>query len=167
MGGTTAKSCLIEHAEPELTDDFEVARVYRFKKGSGFPVTVPSVDLVEIGAGGGSIARVDELGLLKVGPDSAGAEPGPACYGRGGTQPTVTDADVLLGLLDPALLPRRRDAPRRRRRRPAAAAKVAEPLGRDRARHGRRRARARQPEHGRRRRACTPSSGAPTCAARR
>ena len=84
MGGTTAKSCLIEKREPELTNDFEVARMYRFKKGSGFPVTVPSVDLVEIGAGGGSIARVDELGLLKVGPDSAGAEPGPACYGRGG-----------------------------------------------------------------------------------
>ncbi len=102
MGGTTAKSCLIEHGEPELTNDFEVARIYRFKKGSGFPVTVPSVDLVEIGAGGGSIARVDELHLLKVGPESAGAEPGPASYARGGTQPTVTDADVLLGMLDPA-----------------------------------------------------------------
>jgi N-methylhydantoinase A len=102
MGGTTAKSCLIERGEPELTTDFEIARMYRFKKGSGFPVTIPSVDLVEIGAGGGSIARVDELGLLKVGPESAGAEPGPACYGRGGTQPTVTDSDVLLGSLDPA-----------------------------------------------------------------
>jgi N-methylhydantoinase A len=102
MGGTTAKSCLIEHHEPELTTDFEIARMYRFKKGSGFPVTIPSVDLVEIGAGGGSIARVDELGLLKVGPESAGAEPGPAAYGRGGTQPTVTDTDVLLGNLDPA-----------------------------------------------------------------
>jgi N-methylhydantoinase A len=102
MGGTTAKSCLIERGEPELTTDFEIARMYRFKKGSGFPVTVPSVDLVEIGAGGGSIARYDELGLLKVGPESAGAEPGPACYGRGGTQPTVTDTDVLLGTLDPA-----------------------------------------------------------------
>jgi N-methylhydantoinase A len=101
MGGTTAKSCLIEHAEPELATDFEVARVYRFKKGSGFPALVPSVDLVEIGAGGGSIARVDDLGLLKVGPDSAGAEPGPACYGYGGADPTVTDSDVLLGLLDP------------------------------------------------------------------
>ncbi len=102
MGGTTAKSCLIEHNEPELTTDLEIARMYRFKKGSGFPVTITSVDLVEIGAGGGSIARVDELGLLKVGPESAGAEPGPACYGRGGTQPTVTDTDVLLGTLDPA-----------------------------------------------------------------
>ncbi len=101
MGGTTAKSCLIENYEPDLTTDFEVARVYRFKKGSGFPVTVPSIDLVEIGAGGGSIARVDQLGLLKVGPDSAGAEPGPAAYGRGGTSGTVTDADLLLGNLDP------------------------------------------------------------------
>jgi N-methylhydantoinase A len=101
MGGTTAKSCLIEGLEPQLSSDFEVARIYRFKKGSGLPVMVPSVDLVEIGAGGGSIARVDDLGLLKVGPDSAGAEPGPACYGLGGTQPTVTDTDLELGLLDP------------------------------------------------------------------
>ena len=77
-----------------------MARIYRFKKGSGFPVSVPSVDLVEIGAGGGSLARVDELGLLKVGPESAGADPGPACYGRGGTEPAVTDADLALGLLD-------------------------------------------------------------------
>ena len=100
MGGTTAKSCLITGGEPELTNTFEVARMYRFKKGSGFPVSVPSVDLVEIGAGGGSLARIDELGLLKVGPESAGADPGPACYGRGGTRPAVTDADLALGLLD-------------------------------------------------------------------
>jgi N-methylhydantoinase A len=100
MGGTTAKSCLIVNGEPELTNTFEVARIYRFKKGSGFPVSVPSVDLVEIGAGGGSLARVDELGLLKVGPESSGADPGPACYGRGGTKPAVTDADLELGLLD-------------------------------------------------------------------
>ena len=100
MGGTTAKSCLITDYEPELTTSFEVARMYRFKKGSGFPVSVPSIDLVEIGAGGGSLAHVDELGLLKVGPESAGAEPGPASYGRGGTFPAVTDADVLLGYLD-------------------------------------------------------------------
>ncbi len=100
MGGTTAKSCLIVNGEPELTNSFEVARMYRFKKGSGFPVSVPSVDLVEIGAGGGSQARLDELGLLKVGPESAGADPGPACYGRGGSKPTVTDADLELGLLD-------------------------------------------------------------------
>jgi N-methylhydantoinase A len=100
MGGTTAKSCLITNGEPELTNTFEVARIYRFKKGSGFPVSVPSVDLVEIGAGGGSLARLDELGLLKVGPESAGADPGPACYGRGGQRPAVTDADLALGLLD-------------------------------------------------------------------
>jgi N-methylhydantoinase A len=100
MGGTTAKSCLVIDGEPELTNTFEVARIYRFKKGSGFPVSVPSVDLVEIGAGGGSLARVDELGLLKVGPESAGAAPGPACYGRGGTRPAVTDADLALGMLD-------------------------------------------------------------------
>jgi len=100
MGGTTAKSCLITHGEPELTNTFEVARIYRFKKGSGFPVSVPSVDLVEIGAGGGSLARLDELGLLKVGPESSGADPGPACYGRGGERPAVTDADLELGLLD-------------------------------------------------------------------
>ncbi|MDE0067007.1 MAG: hydantoinase/oxoprolinase family protein [Acidimicrobiaceae bacterium] len=101
MGGTTAKACLIEHGEPELTNTFEVARAYRFKKGSGYPVSVPSVDLVEIGAGGGSLARVDQFGLLKVGPESAGADPGPASYAQGGAVPAVTDADVILGLLDP------------------------------------------------------------------
>ena len=100
MGGTTAKSCIVHDGEPELTTTFEVARIYRFKKGSGFPVSVPSVDLVEIGAGGGSLAHADELGLLKVGPESAGADPGPACYGRGGTKPAVTDGDLELGLLD-------------------------------------------------------------------
>ena len=100
MGGTTAKSCLIVGGEPEITNTFEVARIYRFKKGSGFPVSVPSVDLVEIGAGGGSLARIDELGLLKVGPESSGADPGPACYGRGGTRAAVTDADLALGMLD-------------------------------------------------------------------
>ena len=101
MGGTTAKACLITDGEPALTNTFEVARIYRFKKGSGFPVSVPSVDLVEIGAGGGSLARLDRFGLLKVGPESAGADPGPASYGRGGTTAAVTDADVVLGLLDP------------------------------------------------------------------
>jgi N-methylhydantoinase A len=102
MGGTTAKACLVENFRALLTPDFEVARRYRFKKGSGFPVTIPSIDLVEIGAGGGSIAQVDDLGLLKVGPQSAGADPGPACYGAAGTEPTVTDADVVLGYIDPA-----------------------------------------------------------------
>jgi N-methylhydantoinase A len=100
MGGTTAKACLIENREPLITGLFEVDRRYRFKEGSGLPVTIPSIDMIEIGAGGGSIAHTDALGLLKVGPESAGSAPGPACYGRGGTDPTVTDADLLLGLLD-------------------------------------------------------------------
>jgi N-methylhydantoinase A len=100
MGGTTAKACLITGGIPPVTTEFEVDRVYRFKTGSGLPVRVPSIDLIEIGAGGGSIARVDRFGLIKVGPDSAGADPGPACYGRGGTMPTVTDADLVLGYLD-------------------------------------------------------------------
>jgi N-methylhydantoinase A len=100
MGGTTAKACLIENREPLITGLFEVDRRYRFKEGSGLPVTIPSIDMIEIGAGGGSIAHADALGLLKVGPESAGSAPGPACYGRGGTQPTVTDADLVLGLLD-------------------------------------------------------------------
>jgi N-methylhydantoinase A len=100
MGGTTAKACLIEDRRPLITGLFEVDRRYRFKEGSGLPVTIPSIDMIEIGAGGGSIAHVDALGLLKVGPHSAGSSPGPACYGRGGTQPTVTDADLVLGLLD-------------------------------------------------------------------
>ena len=102
MGGTTAKMCLIKDGQPAMSDDFEIARVHRFKRGSGLPVRVPTIELIEIGAGGGSIARVDELGLLKVGPESAGADPGPACYGLGGDRPTVTDADLLLGYLNPA-----------------------------------------------------------------
>jgi len=100
MGGTTAKACLVLDRKPLVAGEFEVDRRYRFKPGSGFPITIPSVDMIEIGAGGGSIAQVDGLGLLKVGPRSAGSEPGPVCYGRGGTEPTVTDADVVLGLLD-------------------------------------------------------------------
>jgi N-methylhydantoinase A len=101
MGGTTAKAALIESGEPLLAREHEVARVYRFAPESGLPLRVPVIDLIEIGAGGGSIARVDRFGLPKVGPESAGAEPGPACYGRGGDRPTVTDADLLLGHLDP------------------------------------------------------------------
>jgi N-methylhydantoinase A len=101
MGGTTAKLCLVDGGLPAITYSFEAARERRFKRGSGLPVRIASVELIEIGAGGGSIARVDELGLMKVGPDSAGAEPGPACYGRGGTEPTVTDAALVLGYLDP------------------------------------------------------------------
>jgi N-methylhydantoinase A len=101
MGGTTAKACLIEGGEPLTTSEFEVARVYRFKKGSGLPVKTSVIEMIEIGAGGGSVARVGPLGLPKVGPESAGADPGPACYGRGGGEPTVTDADLILGYLDP------------------------------------------------------------------
>jgi len=100
MGGTTAKLCVIEDGEPAKTHEFEVDRVYRFRKGSGLPVRIPVIDMIEIGAGGGSIARVDSLGLLKVGPESSGADPGPVCYGQGGTHPTVTDADLVLGYLD-------------------------------------------------------------------
>ena len=102
MGGTTAKICLIDGWEPQTTRTFEVARAYRNLKGSGLPVRIPAIEMVEIGAGGGSIAAVDEMGRLNVGPASAGADPGPACYDRGGARPTVTDADVVLGRIDPA-----------------------------------------------------------------
>ncbi|MGE0717528.1 MAG: hydantoinase/oxoprolinase family protein [Alphaproteobacteria bacterium] len=102
MGGTTAKICLIDEGRPETARSFEVARVYRFLKGSGLPLRIPVIEMVEIGAGGGSIARLDALGRIAVGPDSAGSEPGPVCYGRGGTEPTVTDADVVMGRVDPA-----------------------------------------------------------------
>jgi N-methylhydantoinase A len=101
MGGTTAKSCLIQKGHAGLVSTFEVGRVQRFKKGSGLPIQVPVVDLMEIGAGGGSIAKISKLGLLAVGPESAGADPGPACYKQGGKNPTVTDADLVLGYLDP------------------------------------------------------------------
>lgn len=101
MGGTTAKSCLIQKGHAGLVSTFEVGRVQRFKKGSGLPIQVPVVDLMEIGAGGGSIAKLSSLGLLAVGPESAGADPGPACYSQGGENPTVTDADLVLGYLDP------------------------------------------------------------------
>ncbi|MBI4012344.1 MAG: hydantoinase/oxoprolinase family protein [Candidatus Rokubacteria bacterium] len=101
MGGTTAKTCLVHRGRPFTTNEFEVARVHLGKKGSGLPLRIPALDLIEIGAGGGSIAQVDTLGLLRVGPRSAGADPGPACYGRGGKEPTVTDADLLLGYLAP------------------------------------------------------------------
>ena len=101
MGGTTAKACMVEDGQPMTTYSFEAARVHRFRRGSGLPLKVPAIELMEIGAGGGSIAHLDRMGLLKVGPESAGAEPGPACYGRGGVDPTVTDADLLLGYLNP------------------------------------------------------------------
>ncbi len=97
MGGTTAKICLIDDRAPQLSRAFEVDRSYRFKKGSGLPVRIPVIEMVEIGAGGGSIALVDRLGRIRVGPESAGSEPGPACYGRGGRNATVTDADAVMG----------------------------------------------------------------------
>lgn len=100
MGGTTAKACVVVGGEPGIARSFEAGRVHRFKRGSGLPLLVTSIDLIEIGAGGGSLATVSELGTLAVGPESAGSVPGPACYGRGGTQPTVTDADFWLGYLD-------------------------------------------------------------------
>ena len=100
MGGTTAKICLIDDGAPQLSRAFEVDRSYRFKKGSGLPVRIPVIEMVEIGAGGGSIASVDRLGRIRVGPESAGSEPGPACYGRGGQNATVTDADTILGRLE-------------------------------------------------------------------
>jgi N-methylhydantoinase A len=101
MGGTTAKICLIKNQTPKTSRVFEVARTYRFKKGSGMPISIPVIDMVEIGAGGGSLAHVDALQQIRVGPESAGSEPGPACYGRNGMRPAVTDADLVLGKLDP------------------------------------------------------------------
>jgi N-methylhydantoinase A len=100
MGGTTAKICLIKNQTPKTSRVFEVARTYRFKKGSGMPISIPVIDMVEIGAGGGSLAHVDAMRQIRVGPESAGSEPGPACYGRGGAKPAVTDADLVLGKLD-------------------------------------------------------------------
>jgi len=128
MGGTTAKACLVRGGEPSITTDYEVGRADRLLKGSGLPVKLPVVDMIEIGAGGGSIARVDKLGLLEIGPESAGADPGPACYAKGGTEPTVTDANVILGLLDPgSFLGGRMTLDVEAAR--TALARVAEPLG--------------------------------------
>jgi N-methylhydantoinase A len=128
MGGTTAKLCVIAGGRPLVADEFEVDRVYRLRRGSGLPLTIPVVDMIEIGVGGGSIARVSALGTLAVGPDSAGSEPGPACYGRGGADPTVTDADLVLGYLDPGyFLGGRMELDLEAAR--AAIARVAEPLG--------------------------------------
>jgi N-methylhydantoinase A len=102
MGGTTAKICLIDDSRPQTARAFEIARVGRFRKGSGLPLRIPVIEMVEIGAGGGSIAHVDAMGRIAVGPESAGADPGPACYGRGGREPAVTDANLALGRYDPA-----------------------------------------------------------------
>jgi N-methylhydantoinase A len=129
MGGTTAKICLIDDGEPQITREFEVARVWRFKRGSGLPLLVPVVELIEIGAGGGSIAHVDRMGLPKVGPESAGSEPGPACYGRGGERPTVTDANLVLGYLDAGYFLGGAMALDRRAAEAAIRRHVAQPLG--------------------------------------
>lgn len=102
MGGTTAKVCLIDDHRPQTARTFEVARIGRFRKGSGLPLRIPVIEMVEIGAGGGSLAHVDAMGRIQVGPESAGADPGPACYGRGGVRPAVTDANLLLGRYDAA-----------------------------------------------------------------
>ncbi|WP_052405937.1 hydantoinase/oxoprolinase family protein [Paraburkholderia heleia] len=102
MGGTTAKACVAVDGEPPVAHSFECARVERFKRGSGLPILIPSIELIEIGAGGGSIAYCNRLGLLNIGPESSGSVPGPACYARGGTDATVTDADLLLGYLNPS-----------------------------------------------------------------
>lgn len=102
MGGTTAKACLVEDGRIEVASQMEAAREHRFKRGSGLPIKAPVIDMIEIGAGGGSIAGIDEVGLLRVGPRSAGADPGPACYGRGGQEATVTDANLVLGYYDPS-----------------------------------------------------------------
>ena len=131
MGGTTAKACVIADGEPLVSPEFEVDRRYHFKKGSGLPIKVPVIEMIEIGTGGGSIARVDALRRLLVGPESAGARPGPVSYGLGGAEPTVTDADLVLGYLDPDFflggqMRLDRDAARR-----AIAERVAQPLGLD------------------------------------
>lgn len=131
MGGTTAKACVVRRGRPDASDEFEVNRIWRFKKGSGLPMKVPVIDMIEIGAGGGSVADVSKFGLLKVGPHSAASEPGPACYGRGGRRPTVTDADLILGYLDPNFFlggQMMLDAEAARR---SVESEVAEPLGLD------------------------------------
>ena len=131
MGGTTAKACIIDKGEPLIAPEFEVAREYQFKKGSGLPVKVSVIEMIEIGTGGGSIARVDGLKRLQVGPQSAGARPGPVCYGLGGSEPTVTDADLTLGYLDPAFFLGGRMHLDAERAAKAIAAKVGTPLGLD------------------------------------
>jgi N-methylhydantoinase A len=128
MGGTTAKLCLIDDYRPQRSRQFEIARAARFIKGSGMPVRIPVLEMIEIGAGGGSIASVDKLGRLQVGPQSAGSEPGPAAYGKGGVNATVTDADLALGLLDPALFAEGRLPLQPQRTQAAITQHVAEPL---------------------------------------
>src|SRR3954467_10365928 len=129
MGGTTAKICLIENFQPNSARVYEVDRAARFLKGSGLPVRIPVIEMVEIGAGGGSIAKIDALKRVTVGPESAGSEPGPACYARGGLRPTVTDADVALGMIDPAAFAGGTIALKPDLSKAALAAAVGDPLG--------------------------------------
>ena len=131
MGGTTAKLCVVDHLQPSITTEYEVARVHRFKKGSGISLRLPAIDLLEIGAGGGSIAKVNSLGFIEVGPESSGSTPGPSCYGFGGIEPTVTDADLILGYLrqDNFLGGSQAIDPGAAKR--AVAEKIAKPLGVD------------------------------------
>ena len=131
MGGTTAKICLISDYTPQTAREFEVDREARFTRGSGIPLRIPVIEMVEIGAGGGSIARVDTMGRIAVGPDSAGADPGPAAYGRGGTAPTITDADIALGRIDPRRFAGGKIALDVEAARRAIASDVAAPLGLD------------------------------------
>jgi 5-oxoprolinase (ATP-hydrolysing) len=131
MGGTTAKICLIENGQPLKARSFEVDRSSRFMKGSGLPVRIPVIEMVEIGAGGGSVASVDTLGRINVGPQSAGSDPGPACYGRGGGNPTVTDADLVLGKIDPAAFAGGSITLDPASARNALRARIAEPAGHD------------------------------------
>ena len=129
MGGTTAKICLLADGEPERARKFEIARAYRDMKGSGIPVRIPVIEMVEIGAGGGSIARVDRLGRIAVGPDSAGSDPGPVCYGRGGAEPAVTDANLVLGKIDPTYFAGGKIALDEKAAALALQAKIGAPLG--------------------------------------
>ena len=131
MGGTTAKICFVDDYVPQVSRSFEFGRVYRFLKGSGLPIRIPVIEMVEIGAGGGSIARIDALQRVTVGPDSAGAEPGPACYDRGGADATVTDADVALGRIDPARFAAGSMTLKPARAAAAITASIARPLGLD------------------------------------
>ena len=131
MGGTTAKMCVIDRGWPDHTHEFEAGRVRRFRKGSGLPLKVPVVEMIEIGAGGGSLARIDPMGLLKIGPESAGSDPGPVCYGLGGSQPAVTDADLVLGYLAPGYFLGGEMPLDLERARQAIEDKVARPLGVD------------------------------------
>ena len=131
MGGTTAKICLINDYTPQTAREFEVDREARFTKGSGIPLRIPVIEMVEIGAGGGSVARVDAMGRIAVGPDSAGADPGPAAYGRGGAAPTITDADIALGRIDPRRFAGGKIALDVEAARRAIASDVAAPLGLD------------------------------------